>query len=144
MYKALNSFHHLRDHPDTNIILREWLDHFGPLFNITCKQFQIPYETTAERVQYFQYRLVEHVQHLRRIYEQHSGGLILRSGEAWGNMHWAEPKIVTEDGVDFLRQSVYLPYVVGEGGETTLELDAEHHSRNSLYVRLTPYGTRAA
>lgn len=130
-------------HPESNFILNDWLLKFGPLFNIMCKQYQIPYEIAADQLSNFQFRLVEHIQHQRRIFEQRSEGQTLSSSEAWKNTEWGEPKIVIEDGITFLRQTVFLPYIVGCGDHTHQVLDAVHHSRESLYVRLTPYNSPA-
>lgn len=140
LFHAKESYAEATQHPDVQVIIGDWVEHFGPLFNIMCKQNQIPYELSAGLVHNFQCRLVENIQHLRRIYELHSGGAILRSGVAWHSLEWANPLLITEDGVEFLRQSVYLPHVVREGNNTDLLLDNVHHTRESLLVRLSPYG----
>lgn len=142
MFHALESYREVTAHPEVKGILEDWIDHFGPLFNVMCKQNQIPYETSAHHVYNFQFRLVEHVQHLRRLFEQHSGGVILHPDVAWKSLDWAEPRQIKDDNVIFLRQSVYLPHVDGEGFETSLVIDAMHHTRESLMVRLSPYGHR--
>lgn len=139
----MESSRFVMQNPESKFILNDWLLKFGPLFNIMCKQYQIPYEIAADQLSNFQFRLVEHIQHQRRIFEQRSGGENLSSSEAWKHAEWGEPKIVIEDGISFLRQTVFLPYIVGTGAHTHQVLDAVHHSRESLYVRLTPYNSPA-
>lgn len=140
MFHAGDSYRESTSNPEVHVILNDWLEHFGPLFNIMCKQNQMPYERSAHCVQNFQFRLVEHVQHLRRIYEQHSQGIIISPSKAWKSMEWDNPIKIKEDGIDFLRQSVHLPHVIGEGENTELVLDEVRNTRESLLVRLSPYG----
>lgn len=142
MFHAMDSYREVTSHTEVHLILEDWLDHFGSLFNIMCKQNQIPYERSADYIHSFQCRLVEHVQHLRRIYEQHSYGIILKSSDAWKRLDWDNPIQITEDGVDFLRQSVHLPHVLGEGEDTELVLNEIQNTRESLMIRLSPYGFR--
>jgi len=140
MFHSGESYNQATKHSEVQEILTDWLIHFGPLFNIMCKQYQIPYEISANSVYNFQCRLVEHVQHLRRIYEQHSGGAVLASSTAWNSLEWADPKLMNEDGIEFLRQSVYFPHVIGNGTSTSLIINEVYHSRESLITRLSPLG----
>lgn len=140
MFHAGDSYKKATQNSEVQEILTDWINHFGPLFNIMCKQHQIPYEISANRVYHFQCRVVEHVQHLRRIYEQHSEGAVLASSTAWNSLEWADPKLINEDGIVFLRQSVYFPHVIGNGTSTSLIINQVYHSRESLITRLSPLG----
>ncbi|MDA0376664.1 MAG: hypothetical protein O3A80_05165 [bacterium] len=142
MFHAGDSYKRATQNSEVSEILNDWIQHFGPLFNIMCKQHQIPYEISANRVYHFQCRVVEHVQHLRRIYEQHSEGAVLASSTAWNSLKWAEPILINEDGIEFLRQSVYLPHVVGVRRSTSLVLNKDLHSRESLITRLSPLASQ--
>ena len=99
----------------------------------------MPFEVVERQRHILQTRLVEHVQHMRGIWEDHGGGT-LSSGKAWKSMEWAEPKLIVEEGVPFARQVVYLPHVVGYGAETQLVLDGQHFARESLMFCVQPTG----
>lgn len=141
MYSVPESKKFIRNDLSTQSILDDWLEHFGPLFNIACKESQIAYEVEAYQLENFQWRLVEHIQHQRRIYEEHSYGIILDPSTVWLSMEWGAPHILSEEGISFLRQTTYLPHVVGNGDDTQLLLDAIHNSRESLLTRLSPFAS---
>lgn len=144
MSHGSESWQAVRAHPEASEIIMQWLNHFGTLFNVMAKQSRMPYEEVATRIHSFQMRLVEHIQHLRRIWELHAEQQQdgLSALEVWNTMEWAEPKIRRENGLEFLRQTVRLPHVEGYRRDVHLVLNGERHTRESLVQRLTPMGRR--
>ncbi|MCB9808203.1 hypothetical protein H6770_03005 [Candidatus Peribacteria bacterium] len=139
------SYKEVLKNADVSIILDGWFEHFGSLFNIIAKQHQMPYERVAELLHSFQMELVQHLQHLRRLWEDHKQSSVteeqLTPGEAWNSLRWEKPVVLSEGPIDFIQQIVLLSHVAGVRNETKLIMDNMHNRQVKLYKRLTPYGS---
>lgn len=117
------------------LLMHQWAVRFGPLFGLMTKKYQMPVEIVERKLEYYQARLIEHMQHLRDIWRQHSGNE-LSMGELWEKVEWLPYKLVSENNVTYLMQTVLFPYVVGEGADCKLVMDKGRLRQETMWCAL--------